>query len=129
MYRIYGDLQRKCDDSIDGYRLLREQFGPLVELRLARFGLAATILLTDSALFYEPYFRARRVRRQQVLFDSFELQFDTTGLHARTLLEETFEFYWRNSDDLESQRPREPDLDALRRQFLSLWDRSRSDGS
>lgn len=129
VYRIYGDLQRKCDDSIDGYRLLREQFGPLVELRLARFGLAATILLTDSALFYEPYFRARRVRRQQVLFDSFELQFDTTGLHARTLLEETFEFYWRNSDDLESQRPREPDLHALRRQFLSLWDRSRSDGS
>ncbi|MFG1825096.1 hypothetical protein ACGFIJ_21640 [Microbispora bryophytorum] len=126
-YRIYGDLQRKCDDSIEGYRMLREQFDSLIELRLARFGLAATILLTESALFYEPYFRARRVRRQQVLFDSFELQFDTTGLHAKTLLEETFAFYWRNSDELESLTSRDRDLEALRRQFLGLWNRSRDD--
>ncbi|MFG3437780.1 phosphotransferase family protein [Nonomuraea sp. NPDC047897] len=126
-YSIYGDLQRKCDDSLEGYRMLREQFGSLIELRLARFGLIATILLAEGALFFEPYFRARRVRRQQVLFDSFELQFDTGGLHARTLLEETFDFYWRNSDDLESQVARDPDMTALRQHFLKLWNRSRDD--
>ncbi|GAA4572153.1 aminoglycoside phosphotransferase family protein [Planotetraspora kaengkrachanensis] len=126
-YGIHSDLKRKSEESLDGYRMLHGEFNSLVELRLARFGLGATILLSEGGLFYEPYFRARRDRRQQVLFDSFELQFDISGLHAKTLLEETFEFYWRNSDDLESLLTRSADYDALKNSFLHLWNRSRNE--
>lgn len=114
-------LLRKTEESLGGFALLREEFGPLIELRLCRFGVGATVLLTEQTAFYEPYFRTPRTKRQKLLFDSFELQFDASGLHSRSLIEETFTFHWRHSDPLDAAAARADRYDALRAAFLGLW--------
>jgi hypothetical protein len=123
-YTVSPDLLSKSQEGIKGYRNLREEFGSLIELRLSRFGIGATILLTDETTFYEPYFRAPRGRRQKLLFDSFELQFDASGLHSRSLLEDTFDFHWRNSDSLDTLTENASRFAALKTAFLHLWERS-----
>ncbi|MFD9407956.1 phosphotransferase [Streptomyces sp. NPDC059989] len=128
-YEATGDIEqplsaillRKSEESIRGYRALREEFGSLIEVRLCRFGVGATILLTDQAAFFEPYFRTRRTKRETLLFDSFELQFDSSGLHSATLLQETFDFHWRNSDHIDDVAARPAGYEALRSAFLNLW--------
>ncbi|WP_369244381.1 phosphotransferase [Streptomyces sp. R41] len=112
---------RKTEESIRGYRALREEFGSLIEVRLCRFGVGSTILLTDQATFFEPYFRTRRTKREALLFDSFELQFESSGLHSTSLLQETFEFHWRNSDHIDDASARPAGYEALRSAFLNLW--------
>ncbi|WP_091053745.1 phosphotransferase [Glycomyces sambucus] len=97
-YQANELLERKTQESIRGYQILEAEFGTAVELRLARFGLAQTILLTSGSSFLEPYFRYARIERERLLFDSFELELEGTGTHSRSLLEETFSFHWAHSD-------------------------------
>ncbi|WP_112139924.1 phosphotransferase family protein [Glycomyces dulcitolivorans] len=114
-------LKQKTMESIRGYGLLREEFPQRIELRLARFGFDATVLLTSETLFYEPYFRTPRLERERYLFDSFELEFGASGAHSGRLLDETFDFVWRNSDDVSIL---DTDADALKRvsrSFADLW--------
>lgn len=120
-YEIHPDLQRKSTESIQGYLHLREEFGSLIEVRFCRFGVGATILITNDTLFYEPYFRTPRMRRQRLLFDSFEFQFSGSSLHSRSLLEDTFNFHWKNSDGVEDGTERAESYAALRKAFLALW--------
>ncbi|WP_328583142.1 phosphotransferase [Streptomyces sp. NBC_00370] len=120
-YTLNADLLRKTDESIGGFEILHREFGPLIEVRLCRFGVGATVLITDETSFYEPYFRTQRAKRQRLLFDSFELQFDSSGLHSRSLMEETFAFHWRNSDPVLEAKNRLSGYEALREAFLDLW--------
>ncbi|MFE4969520.1 hypothetical protein [Streptomyces sp. NPDC056660] len=114
-------LLRKSEESIRGYRALRDEFGASIEVRLCRFGVGSTILLTDHTAFFEPYFRTPRTKRERLLFDSFELQFDAAGLHGIALLKETFEFHWRNSDHVDHSAARPAGYEALRAALLNLW--------
>lgn len=118
---IHPDLRRKTEESIQGFLHLREEFGSLIEVRLCRFGIGATILMTNDTLFYEPYFRSPRMRRQRLLFDSFEFQFSGSSLHSRSLLEDTFNFHWQSSDSIEDGEQRPELYAALRKAFLALW--------
>jgi hypothetical protein len=120
-YKVNPDLLRKTDESMSGFDILREEFGSLVEVRLCRFGVGATILITDETLFYEPYFRTQRIKRQKLLFDTFELQFDPSALHSRSLMEDTFAFHWKNSDTIPEMRTRRSHHEVLRKAFLDLW--------
>jgi hypothetical protein len=122
-YAVSADLLSKTQESLRGYQSLREEFGSLIELRYSRFGVGATILLTNETAFYEPYFRAPRTRRQKLLFDSFELQFDASGLHSRSLLEETFNFHWRHADSVSSVDSNLPEYQSLKSAFVHLWER------
>jgi uncharacterized protein Usg len=128
-YTVSGDLLSKTQDSLRGYRSLREEFGSLIELRYSRFGVGATILLTNETAFYEPYFRAPRSRRQKLLFDSFELQFDASGLHSRSLLEETFNFHWRHADGVDGVESNLQEYQELKNAFVRLWERGHGNGS
>ncbi|MEV0648949.1 hypothetical protein AB0I28_27220 [Phytomonospora sp. NPDC050363] len=126
-YQAHPDLLSKTQESIRGYSMLRQEYGNRIELRLSRFGLGATVLLTHDASFYEPYFRVPRALRQRHLFDSFELQFDAAGAHSRRLLEGTFDFYWHNSDEVDDITLRSAAYDDLKAAFLALWNRARND--
>jgi hypothetical protein len=120
-YAPDATLLRKTEESLDGFALLRQEFGPLIELRLCRFAVGATVLITEDTSFYEPYFRTPRIKRQKLLFDSFELQFDASGLHSRSLIDETFAFHWKHSDPVEDTRTKAERYEKLRDTFLDLW--------
>jgi phosphotransferase family enzyme len=120
-YALNEDLRNKFGESVRGFQMLRDNFGPLVDVRVARFGLGATILMTDEDYFYEPYFRTVRKRRQELLFDSFEMQFRSGSLHARTLLQETFEFHWEQSEALMDQTSMETRWSQVRSAVFQVW--------
>lgn len=115
------ELSHKFDDSFRGYKSLYEEFGDLIELRVARFGIGATALITEDSCFYEPYFRAQRRRRERLLFDTFELQFKSTSVHIKTLLEETFDFHWGNSDSAQRLPDLERQCAILMEKVFQMW--------
>ena len=91
-----------------------------VEVRFSRYGLPATVLITNDVIFYEPYFRNDRRKRERALFDTFELRLEG-NTDARKIIEEDFEFRWANADtytDLQKHR-------AVYKKYLgslaSLW--------
>lgn len=118
---LHADLARKFEASLRGYEILRGEYKSLVEVRLARFGLGATVLLTEQASFFEPYFHASRDRREKVLFDTFELQFDPGGLHMKRLLEETFSFHWNNADAITDATSLEERCRRARTAVFDAW--------
>lgn len=120
-YALNEDLRNKIAESIRGFQVLRDSFGALVEVRVARFGIGATMLITDEDYFYEPYFRTLRNRRHELLFDSFEMQFRATSLHVRTLVRETFEFHWEQSDELADLATMESRWANLRSEIFKMW--------
>ncbi|MQM28201.1 phosphotransferase family protein [Glycomyces albidus] len=122
-YVVSDVLSQKTLESIRGYRLLKTEFPDRIELRLARFGFDATVLLTSENLFYEPYFRTPRLERERYLFDSFEMEFGASGAHSGRLLDETFDFVWRNSDDVSILDTRKDALEAVSGAFAALWRR------
>jgi hypothetical protein len=93
------------------HALIDEMLGKLpperVEVRFSRYGLPATLLITDDVIFYEPYFRNDRRKRERVLFDTFELRLEG-NTDARKIIEDDFEFRWNNADthaELQKHRP------------------------
>lgn len=118
---LYPALDDKFRASLRGYHELREEYRELIELRMAFFGISATLLLTDDMYFYEPYFRDARRRRERLIFDTFEMQFRPTGLHSKTLLEETFSFHWGYSEPVPTDGEGEDRWQALREQVFRMW--------
>lgn len=109
--------------------LLKERYKHLVNVRYARFGIGFTALISRDTCFFEPYFRSVRRRRDQVLFDTFELQFRLTAdSHIRTLLQETFDFHWKHSDPAEDLKALEKKWQTVRRHVFQVW-RGSLDGS
>lgn len=99
---IYRLLKQKFEESLTGYRSLRNQAGSRIQARVARYGIGATLLMTGEEIFFEPYFRSDRSRRHQRLFETFELRFSARNEHVQNLFNEHFAFYWQNSDKLEA---------------------------
>ena len=118
---LHQDLAYKIAESLRGYQLLREEFGERVEVRFARFGVGASVLIAHSSYFFEPYFRAPRTRRLRVLFDTFELQFRSTSVHIKTLVEEAFAFHWAHSDSADDVGEFESQFRTIRNTMLQLW--------
>ena len=71
-----------------------------IEIKYSRYGLPATILITDKVIFYEPYFRTDRGDRDQMLLDTFEFQFESPPDRVRKMFVDNFEFYFKNSDSI-----------------------------
>jgi Phosphotransferase enzyme family len=118
---LHADLARKFEASLRGYEILREEYKSLVEVRFARFGIGATVLLSEQAYFFEPYFHASRSRRERVLFDTFELQFEPGGLHMKRLLDETFSFHWNNADAITDVSQLEERCRRARTTVFDAW--------
>jgi hypothetical protein len=88
------------------------------EIRISQYGLPATVLLTDTVAFFEPYFRADRTQRLMKLFDTFELEItDPDGLQ---LMRDNFDFYWAHSLPLPRFLECEPDFKGLLKRWVDL---------
>jgi hypothetical protein len=98
---IHSWLTQKFTESFNGYQLLRSQVGPRIEARIARYGIGATLLMTNEEIFFEPYFRSDRSRRHRRMFETFEFRFSARNDHVRELFSDHFGFYWSNSDTFE----------------------------
>lgn len=95
-------LKQKFIESFQGYNTLREIAGSRLQIRIARYGIGATLLATDDEIYFEPYFRSNRNRRHRRLFETFELRFSARNDHVRELFDEHFAFYWNNSDPFDT---------------------------
>jgi hypothetical protein len=84
----------KSTAALRGALSLFVRHGEALEIRVARSGLGASVLLTPHAAFYEPYLRADRGYRDIVLFDTFELLFEPLDSHGGKLLDSHFDFHW-----------------------------------
>jgi hypothetical protein len=84
----------KYSPSLRGYAELKQQFGDLIDLRISTFPVPATILLTESANFFEVYIRAQS--RTDHPMNTFELEFpDSHYLHHTCM--DYFETLWQVS--------------------------------
>jgi hypothetical protein len=73
---------------------LQRQFGALIDLRIARFPIPATILLTEKTGFCEPYMRAEA--RTDNRMTTFEIEFPGNHDFHLTCMN-YFNFLWKTS--------------------------------
>ena len=94
-----------------------------VELRLAHYGLSATLLITDEVIFYEPYFRNdRRLREKEMLFDTFELRLEADpGSRIREIVKEHFDFFWTHADTPQKFASLGPEYRRILDELMRLW--------
>jgi hypothetical protein len=95
---LHSLLKQKFAESFTGYESLRTQAGPRITTRVARYGIGATLLMTDEEIFFEPYFRSDWSHRHRRIFDTFEFRLSARNEHLRKLFSEHFAFHWNNSD-------------------------------
>lgn len=101
---LHPDHLRKFQASCAGYARLQTRYDTAVlQVRVSRYGIPATILMTDDAIFFEPYVRSNRSRRLERRLDTFELYLDGKQEHMRTLFDEQFRFYLECSDALDTR--------------------------
>ena len=89
--------RNKFKESTWGCQALQQKAHDRLKVRVARYGLGSTILMTDDVVFFEPYFRSDRLRRYKLRFDTFELRFEPGTEHVRNLLDEHFDFHWKTA--------------------------------
>ena len=118
---VHPLLRQKFEESLAGYAALRSRSHGNVEVRIARYGIGATLLIAEEVIFFEPYFRSDRRRRHQRMFDTFELRFDAANSHVHNLLDEHFAFYWANSDPIEGFLAARERYKAVVQQVRSMW--------
>lgn len=123
-FRIHPLLKQKFSESFQGYETLRAQAGPRLQVRIARYGIGATLLATDDEIFFEPYFRSDRSRRHRRLFETFELRFSARNDHVRDLFDEHFSFFWNNSDPLETGSGLSSLYSPLLADITAIWEGS-----
>jgi hypothetical protein len=85
-----GKFQR----SLAGFEELQRQFGDLIDLRVSRFPIPATILLTEKTGFCEPYIRAEA--RTDNRMTTFEIEFPG-GHDFHLTCMNYFDFLWKTS--------------------------------
>lgn len=120
-FGLHPLLRQKFEESLAGYAALRSQSKDNVEVRIARYGITTTLLITDDEIFLEPYFRSDRRRRHQRMFDTFELRFSAVDGPMHDLLSEHFAFYWSSSDTVEGFIAIRERYKLLMREIRSMW--------
>jgi Phosphotransferase enzyme family len=120
-FGVHPLLRQKFEESLAGYAALRSQSKDKIEVRIARYGITATLLITEDEIFFEPYFRSDRRRRHQRMFETFELRFSAADGHMHDLLEEHFKFYWSASDSVEDFIAVRDRYRLLMLEIRSMW--------
>lgn len=92
--------QVKFKDSLNGYNILKNKYGNLIQIRFTRYEIPASVLLTDLNCFIEPYLPVNLNKRYEKGMLTYEMQVDKTSyLYEHN--KEYFEFLWEISDDIE----------------------------
>lgn len=96
------DFQRKHDEAVEGYQILREEYPYQVVLKHIGRELAATILATSQSLFYEPYLASESSKRTRVLFDTFEFELSSADQnHLTGLLQDHLDYIHSQAESYE----------------------------
>jgi hypothetical protein len=120
-FGVHPLLRQKFEESLAGYAALRTQSKDSIEVRIARYGITTTLLITEDEIFFEPYFRSDRRRRHQRMFETFELRFSAIDGHIRDLLDEHFKFYWSSSDSVDDFIAVRDRYRMLMQELRSMW--------
>lgn len=110
-------------ESEAGYYSFEDQYikDEKIEVKISRYGIPATILITKNAIFFEPYLKSDRLRRAHDLLDTFELKIETQDWTKRAIFEETFDFYYKNSDPLTKYLDHRTEYLDILRALIKLW--------
>ncbi len=119
---VHPLLRQKFAESLAGYDALRSRWNDNIQVRVSRYGIGATLLITEEEIFFEPYFRSDRHRRHQRMFETFEFRFSSRNSHVRDLLEEHFAFYWNNSDPVLSLTAIRERYKEVMEEIRRMWD-------
>ena len=88
----------KFKRGMDGYLELREIYGDRIQLRLLRYEMPASILITDIDSYFEPYLPIKHLDRYYKSMITFEMKVSKKS----SLYEYSgnyFDFLWSISDD------------------------------
>jgi hypothetical protein len=118
---LHPQVHEKLGASLAGYQNLKSKARDRLMVKVARYRLNGTVLLTDEHIFFEPYFHSDRNQRWMLSFDTFELRFDGRNEHTRRLFNSEFNFHWANSTPIDEIMKRDQDFKALLRQLTALW--------
>jgi hypothetical protein len=98
----------KFKDSMTGYKRLVARYGDQLQVRFTKDHMPATILLTDTEGFFEPYLNINLQERLQIAMLTFEVQFNSSShlyRHSMTF----FELMWNRSETYDEFVTREED--------------------
>jgi len=86
-----AEIHAKHQLALNGYLTLKSDFGPRIRLKTVHMNLPATIFLTNTRCFYEPYVHIT-AQRERFLFVAFEMLFDKNiSPHGYNLMLEYFQ--------------------------------------
>jgi len=91
----------KYSTSIWGYENLKERFGDMIEMRICTHEVTATMLLTESTGFFEPYIYANLHERMLKAMISFEVEFPS-NLYFYRHCKDYFDTLWQLSTPYEN---------------------------
>ena len=107
----------KIRNAIEGYKLLKAVHGDRVQIRLWSLEMPATVLITESRCYLEPYVNINLQERNLKDMITFEIECDSKA-HLFRHCAAHFEFLWRFSEPIDAFL----DSDAgPREQFVSWW--------
>lgn len=85
---------------LEEYASLRGRFGDLIEVRLTRSNIPATVMLTSNTGFFEPYISVDLRERLRKAFHTFEIQFSKESYFYRHN-SNYFDTLWKISEPYE----------------------------
>ena len=91
----------KFKGSINGYLTLKREFGDHIQLRITKYEIPSSVLITDNYCFLEPYLPVNQFERQNFGLLTFETMIDKTSRiykHATSY----FDFMWNSSEEYDS---------------------------
>lgn len=81
----------------DEYKVLRKEFGERIELRLTTHDIPATILLTNTTGFFEPYISVNLQQRLRKALHTFEIQYSSDSYFYKNT-STYFDTLWKMSE-------------------------------
>lgn len=93
------EINAKHRMALNGYLTLKNAFGSRIRLKTIHMNLPATIFLTNTLCFYEPYVHIT-ARREELLFVAFEMLFNkNVSPHGYNLMMEYFQALYDNGTE------------------------------
>jgi hypothetical protein len=103
---------------LDEYRSLKKKYGDQISLRLATHDISATVLLTSSMGFFEPYVSVNLQQRLTKALHTFEIQYNSECYFYHTM-SAYFDTLWRVSQSLEEFENNE---DQFKKRLKATYD-------
>ncbi len=88
-------FQTKLNDVLQGYKVIKKNY-PQIELRFVDADITASVLLTDSTMFYEPYSNYVSNSRLEKKLSSFEIEISKENPFYKVSMD-NFKFLWKGS--------------------------------